>query len=47
MPNKLLMNFTWPTTLPFATHFALPFLNISIASIPERVNKNETSGLKV
>jgi len=23
MPNKLLMNFIWPTTLPFATHFAL------------------------
>jgi len=23
MPNKLLMNFIWPTTLPFATHFDL------------------------
>jgi hypothetical protein len=37
MPNKLLMNFTWPTTLPFATRFALPFLNISITSIPRKM----------
>jgi hypothetical protein len=37
MPNKLLMKFTWPATLPLATHFALPFLNISIASIPRKV----------
>jgi hypothetical protein len=37
MPNKPLMKFTWPTTLPLATHFALPFLNISIASIPRKM----------
>jgi hypothetical protein len=37
MPNKLLMNITWPTTSPFATCFALPFLIISIASMPRKV----------
>jgi hypothetical protein len=37
MPNKLLTNITWPITSPFATHLALPFLTISIASIPRKV----------
>jgi hypothetical protein len=37
MPNRLLMNFAWPTTSRFATHRALPFLTISVASIPRMV----------
>ena len=36
-PNNLLTNFAYPTTSSFATHLALPFLTISIASIPRRI----------
>jgi hypothetical protein len=36
MPNSLPMNFTWAITLHFATLLALPFLLMSIASMPRR-----------
>jgi len=35
--NKLLMNCAWPTGSPLAIHLTLPFLTMSIASIPRKV----------
>ena len=34
IPNSLSTNFIWATVSPFATRLALPFLIISVASIP-------------
>ena len=37
MPNNAQMNFAWPTESFLATRLTLPFLTISIASIPCKV----------
>ena len=39
IPNSLSTNFICATVSPFATRLALPFLIISIASIPRRVRQ--------
>lgn len=39
MPNSFSTNFSWATVSPFATRLALPFLIMSIASIPRSVRQ--------